>query len=341
MAIDNDLSALLPEPPPPRPARREVAIEEALRRFDGLGDEALARPASARPAPVRKGWGRPQIAALASAALVLLVSVPIWWAEEDRFASDAPQAPPPAAPNPPSGAPAPKLRPPQQAAPPGAPPAAASASPPDSSIADAKSLPQALDEVPPNRVSAPAPPVARPAASAEVSDRAIVVTGSRVARRNFESSSPITTVSTEVLDAQGDWNACTLLDPRRDLSACRAFADPSARGATGRAAAQLEDGLALAWQGELDRAIDSFDRAIRANPDLPVAYLNRGLAYQSNGNLRRALADLNRAVSKDQDNARGYYHRSRLHRARGDTERADADADRAIELDPGYHAVLP
>jgi tetratricopeptide (TPR) repeat protein len=168
-----------------------------------------------------------------------------------------------------------------------------------------------------------------------------VVTGSRIARQELNSSSPVTTVSAETLDSSGDWNACTILDPQRDAGACRAFADPAARGADGRAAAQLTDGLTLAWQGELDRAIDAFDRAIRADPDLSVAYLNRGLAYQSKGNLRRALADLNRAVEREPDSARGYYHRSLLRRARGDTARADADAERAIELDPRYRAVLP
>jgi len=34
MAIDDDLSALLPQAPPPRPAQRDAAIEQALHRFD-------------------------------------------------------------------------------------------------------------------------------------------------------------------------------------------------------------------------------------------------------------------------------------------------------------------
>jgi tetratricopeptide (TPR) repeat protein len=148
----------------------------------------------------------------------------------------------------------------------------------------------------------------------------------------------MTAVDSEVLPSQGDWNACTILDPRRDVSACRAFAPP---GSSGPAARHLADGLTLAWEGDLDPAIDAFDRAIRTAPDLSVAYLNRGLAYQSKGNLRRALADLNRAVRQDPDNARGYYHRSLIRRARGDTARADADAKRAVELDRRYEAVLP
>lgn len=342
MAIDNDLSALLPEPPPARPARREAAIEAALRRFDGV--EEQAPPARAPPAPARGGWWRPQFAVLASAALVVLVSVPIWWAEKDRVIPNASQVAPSAAENSPAAAPTPGQRAPQQAAQPGPSPTAISASPPGTPIADTSALPDAREEALLGQASAPAPapmPAApRRAASPEVSDGAIMVTGSRVARQNYESNSPITTVD-EQLISHGDWNDCTVVDPQRDLGACRALADPAAQGDAGRAATRLADGLTLAWEGELEPAIDAFDRAIRAEPDLSIAYLNRGLAYQAKGDLRRALADLNRAIARDPDSARGYYHRSLLHRARGDTARADADAKRAIELDPEYGAVVP
>src|SRR5687768_13754687 len=182
MATDNDLLASMPEPPPPRPARREAAIQEALRRFDGAREAAPARPGSTRPASMSQGWGRPQIAVLASAALVVLVSVPIWWTEKDGVLPDVPQAPRPIAQNPPGEAPAPQARAPQQTVPPVTPPVSASTAPPDVIAADAKSLSQGFDEVSAKPVSAPAPPSpeARPAAPAEASDRAIVVTGSRI-----------------------------------------------------------------------------------------------------------------------------------------------------------------
>ena len=62
MGDDDDIAASLPRPPFPAPARREAAIAEALRRFDGGG----ARPAEAggdrrseRPAPWWSGPRRP------------------------------------------------------------------------------------------------------------------------------------------------------------------------------------------------------------------------------------------------------------------------------------------
>jgi hypothetical protein len=374
MAIDNDLSALLPEPPPARPARREAAIGEALRRFDGHGPAAPA-PASPRPASARRGWGRPQIAALASAALVVLVSVPVWWAERERIAPPRPPtavtvptaaerartsaaAPPSATAT--SASAASSTAAPVEPAPPRAPaaieaslnklPQFVPAQTPSGTVAPAdapatsatntsrltaappRASPALLAPAPP-----PPPPPARTArqAAAEADadeDSRIVVTGSRVERGDFEARTPIAAVA-DAAPLDGAWNACTLHDPRRNPAACRESA--------GQAATQLNRGLALAWQGDLDRAIEAFDRAIAADPDLALAYLDRGLAWQSKGDLGRALADLDRAVARDRTGARAYYHRSLLHRARGDTARADADARRAIELDPAYQAVLP
>lgn len=363
MAIDTDLSALLPDPPPPRPARREAAIDAALRRFDGAPAQAPARPAA-----TSRGWGRPQIAALASVALVVLVSVPVWWAERDRIAPRVPAPAAPAAttangsstpPLPQPAAPAPGPQEPSSVsvavapaapapiAPAGTPLQAPSAtSPAAADSADARApIETALNRLPalspraapappppPPAVSAPRAGAARRAEAETAAEQSIVVTGSRIERQGYNSTTPMVTVDEEALEAAFDWSACTLADPRQDVNACRGFADPAARGAKGRAGTQLAEGLRLAWQGDLDRAIAAFDRAIDAVPDLSIAYVNRGLAYQQRGDLRRALADFDRAIARDPRDARAFYHRSQLQRARGDTRRADADARRAIEL---------
>src|SRR3954454_18143488 len=71
MAVEQDW---LPEPPPPRPARRDAAIEAALRRFDGLPEAAPA--ASERP---RWSWAsthRPQLAVAISALLLMVIFIP-------------------------------------------------------------------------------------------------------------------------------------------------------------------------------------------------------------------------------------------------------------------------
>lgn len=176
--------------------------------------------------------------------------------------------------------------------------------------------------------AAPAPPPPPPAqtalAAADLEERSVVVTGSRVGRAS----------STR----RGDWNACTVADPNRSLGDCRRIATPRAKGPAGDAAGRLAEGLERAWRGDLDGAIASFDAALALQPKMAAAYLNRGLAYQRQGQLDRALADLDRAI-RYAPSARGFYNRSLIHRQRGNARRADADLDRAVEIDSRYAAL--
>jgi len=74
MTAEKDQSAWLPEPPPPRPARRDAAIETALCRFDGVEDAAL--PVREEP---RRSWAsthRPKFAVLVSAMLLVILGIP-------------------------------------------------------------------------------------------------------------------------------------------------------------------------------------------------------------------------------------------------------------------------
>jgi hypothetical protein len=135
---------------------------------------------------------------------------------------------------------------------------------------------------------------------------------------------------------RGDWNACTVDDPARDLGACRRSVERSAYGA----AEHVSLGLAEAWDGDLQSSIAAFDRAVAAAPRSAFTYLNRGLAHRRGGDLDRALADLDKAVRYAPRDARAYYNRSVVLRARGETRRARADEIRAIELDARYADIL-
>jgi hypothetical protein len=201
-------------------------------------------------------------------------------------------------------------------------------------------------EGPVGKSEAPAPdPGAREAGD-------VVVTGTRIPRPNLESASPVTVVGGDNITVtgarspsaaprrRGDWNACTIDDPGRSTAACRKRTAPAARGASGRAAAEVAEGVSSAWEGDLDSAIESFDRAIELEPRSSAAYLNRALAWRRRGDLDRALADLDRAVRYSPRGARFYYHRSLVLRQRGDNKRARADEERAVALDPRYGVAV-
>jgi hypothetical protein len=369
MDPDRDLAASLPDAPPPRPDRREAAIAEALRRFDGGSERP---PAPATPAPRR--FGRPQLAMLATALLVVAVGLPVALTENPWSGAPEPDVPatiaPPASPAlqqsqiaapsaslAPGGArqaPAPALVTSPAATPTGR------VEPSEPAFAKTETAPDLAKEsaapaMPPAAPPPPPPPQAIAGAAlnrlptrpqAHAADRAesdeVVVTGSRIQRSDYAAASPIVTVDTKSLSSSnaGDWNACTIDDPAEDLRRCGKLADPAAPGARGRAAAHLADGLSRGWAGDLDGAIAAFDQAVAQSPRLAIAWLNRGLAWRRKGDPKRALTDLDQAVRYAPGAARGYYYRSLLLRQRGDARRALADERRAVELDARYLAVV-
>ncbi|HEX7930900.1 MAG TPA: hypothetical protein VF470_08370 [Sphingomicrobium sp.] len=94
MAIGNDDPISLPKAPPPRPAARQAAIEAALRKFDGVEEAAPARAGRERPGLF--GWAsthRGPASALATAAIVAVVGLPIALATLRDSPRPAPQPP--------------------------------------------------------------------------------------------------------------------------------------------------------------------------------------------------------------------------------------------------------
>lgn len=359
---DDDIARLLPEPPPPRPSRRDATIALAMQRFDGEMDTA---PAPARAAPAAAPWWsarRTQIGAFASIAVVALVAIPLALEHPGGVLTGTD----PAAPSPPVGqvaatnpspAPAPATgnrTAGKQAA---ALPAPTSAAPVPSKPAPKTSSADRAEPASQDNSAGLLASQAPKAAAEEAPGGAIVVTGSRVVTRQAASVSAITVVSSESLEdskdvvvtgtrtrsrksaGRGDWNACTVLDPRQSLSACRQLVDPAAKDDAGGAGGRLGDALSRGWANDWRGAIAALDQLIALRPRSGFAYLNRGLAYDRAGEPAKALADLDRAIRYAPREARNYYHRSLLRRASGNERGADADLERAEGLDPQYAAL--
>jgi lipoprotein NlpI len=99
-------------------------------------------------------------------------------------------------------------------------------------------------------------------------------------------------------------------------------------------------GVTHLQQGENDRAIRDFDRAIALRPGLVVAWRNRGLAYRNKGDFERALADYDQATLLAPGEPRLYVDRGQVYLATNDPNRAIQDFDRAVALKPDLAAAL-
>jgi tetratricopeptide (TPR) repeat protein len=363
MAEDKDMALSLPPVPPAAPARREAAIEAALRRFDGA-EERITGPASSRPIHWWTRINRPQLGALIAAGLVAFIFAPVAWRTssqrtapaEERIAHVRPQADlktfdvaeaPPAAvlPLEPRAKAQPKMAfEPEASPPPAVADTAGTMTPQQAGIMTERRQVESAIHLEAPVVTAP---MAAPGASARADNSSTLAQAAPAsppaAKAEAAAESPrydVVVTAMRRSAVRGDWNACTINDPSHDLAKCRRLIDPNAEGPKGRAAAYVADGLTRAWQGDSDGAISAFDRAIAIAPKLSLAYLNRGLAYRQAGDLERAIADLDQAIRYAPQAARGYYNRSLLLLERGDKRRAGADEARTLDLDPDYGAVI-
>lgn len=93
-------------------------------------------------------------------------------------------------------------------------------------------------------------------------------------------------------------------------------------------------GTAHTEKGQFDEAIRDFDAALRLQPNLHQAYSGRGRALLKKGHADRAIADQGRAIELKPDFAAGYGYRADAYATKGRFDNAIRDYDKAIELDP-------
>src|SRR5688572_27738372 len=87
MGSDDDIASALPRPPLPAPARRDAAIEAAMRRFNDDATPSAGQAARGGEAGSASWWKRPALTyagAFASVALVAMVALPLAWTPLDE-----------------------------------------------------------------------------------------------------------------------------------------------------------------------------------------------------------------------------------------------------------------
>ena len=93
-------------------------------------------------------------------------------------------------------------------------------------------------------------------------------------------------------------------------------------------------GVAYMNQQRMDKAVEEFDRALKADPGLTVAELNKGIALLNLQKLPEAEAALNDAAAKDASNPRVWYNLGLLRRSEGNSAGAIEAFQHVLTIDP-------
>jgi len=88
--------------------------------------------------------------------------------------------------------------------------------------------------------------------------------------------------------------------------------------------------------GNLDRAVQDYNEAVRLDPSYVDAINNRGNAFNSKGEFDRAIADYNTVLSIRPLHAEAHYNRGNAYIYKGDYQQAIKDYTEAIRINPAY-----
>lgn len=120
------------------------------------------------------------------------------------------------------------------------------------------------------------------------------------------------------------------------IATCTSIIEDKSESALSRASAYYHRGSIFAQQGDHDRAVADYSRAIKLNPKDADAYVFRGLAFGRKGDHCRAIDDFGEAIRLNPRDTKAYYNRGVAYRRKGDPDRAIDDYTEAIKLNPEY-----
>jgi tetratricopeptide (TPR) repeat protein len=105
---------------------------------------------------------------------------------------------------------------------------------------------------------------------------------------------------------------------------------------------EYHDRYGSAWleAGDLDKALDHFNKAILRGPEVSALHLKRGWIYLRKQQLDDALRDLDHSVRLDPKSAFAYATRSEVHAKAGRYDLAKHDADLAVHFGPTMATAL-
>jgi serine/threonine protein kinase len=107
----------------------------------------------------------------------------------------------------------------------------------------------------------------------------------------------------------------------------------AARNISPKALEYVNQGYKLLQEGQFDRAIQAYTKAIKIDPDDYALYNDRGLIYYAQRKFDKAIADFDKSIEINPASLT-YNNRGVAYQDKGDKEKAIADYRKALELDP-------
>ena len=143
------------------------------------------------------------------------------------------------------------------------------------------------------------------------------------------------TVTRDGLSAKDCMNVVVNAGPEVGTSTCQYLSDtPTATSTDQDADSYYDSGIAHHENGDYDRAIADFSKAIELDPNRAEFYHARGGTYLQKDDYDRAIADFSKAIELDPNRAGAYHDRGWTYLLKDDYARAIADFSKAIELEP-------
>lgn len=100
------------------------------------------------------------------------------------------------------------------------------------------------------------------------------------------------------------------------------------------AEAYVSRGNARRKKGEVDRAIEDYTRALSFKSDYAEVYNYRGFMYAQKGDLSRAIEDYTQAIRRRADYGDAYFNRAYAYGQQGNWDKAAADYTQLLKLEP-------
>ncbi len=138
---------------------------------------------------------------------------------------------------------------------------------------------------------------------------------------------------------QQDAKDCLSDEPDRIIRGCTRILKEREVGSENNASAFFNRGNAYGKQGQLEKAIADYTKAIKYKSNFPETYYNRAIDYEKQGYLDKAIADYTSAIKYKPNYHEAFYNRGNVYIQKEQYDLAFIDFNKVLEFDPNNKVV--